>query len=474
MTRILPPNTARQPAIQSPPTDTHRTAERLRSGVERQLAAWEPGERRLVRVEVPVQARCPFAWMGRQSGERMYWRGRHADSRVATAGAAVIMEGTQSPDWRALGARLDDILQRPGAGLRFYGGSRFDSERHADKDWFGFPAYRFVLPRFELHQRSSGTVLCCNLVLPEDADRLSDILDEINRMTVPDASWPSEVPMPTERKDNPPFDGWRTQIRWALDAFSRDVLQKVVLARRVDFTFPEKPDALALLNVLQQATPNCFHFLFESETGARFVGATPERLFFRRGREVFSEAVAGTRPRGETSQDDEAYLASLFASEKDQREHAYVRESIRQTLRRFCDAVTVDEVASEMKLAGGRHLYSRLSGTLHQTVSDFDLLGALHPTPAVGGAPTADALDVIDLLEDFDRGWYAGPIGWVGRDSAEFAVALRCGVVQDSGLTLYSGAGIVAGSEPGAEWLEIEQKITDFTRILGLAVRNPT
>lgn len=470
----MAPINVRQHTIQIPPTDTKGTAERLRSGVERQLAAYEAGERRLVRVEVPVSFICPFTWLSGQSGTRMYWRGRHADSRVAMAGTAVIVEGSEAPDWSALGRRLDDVLQRPGAGLRFYGGARFDSERHADKNWFDFPAYRFVMPRFELHQRSSGTVLCCNLVLPEDTGRLDSILADITAMQVPVHAYPISVPAPVSRADNPGFEGWRSQIRWSLDAFSRDVIQKVVLARRVDYDFNQPPDALSLLNVLQDATPNCFHFMFESETGAQFVGATPERLFFRRGREVFSEAVAGTRPRGETSQDDEAYLASLFSSDKDQREHGFVRESIRRTLQQFCDVVTVDEVASEMKLTGGRHLYSRLSGTLHRSVSDFDLLAALHPTPAVGGAPTSDAMDVIDLLEDFDRGWYAGPIGWVGRDSAEFAVALRCGVVSGNHLTLYSGAGIVAGSEPGAEWLEIEQKITDFTRILGLAVRNPS
>ena len=126
-----------------------------------------------------------------------------------------------------------------------------------------------------------------------------------------------------------------------------------------------------------------------------------------------------------------------------------------------------------MRLAQGRHLYSRLSGRLEEGVTDLNLLEKMHPTPAVGGVPTEVALHAIDSLEDFDRGWYAGPIGWIGRDSAEFAVALRCGVLHHHTLTLFSGAGLVKGSEPGSEWLEIEQKITDFTKILGLAVTSP-
>ncbi|PIQ60087.1 MAG: isochorismate synthase [Bacteroidetes bacterium CG12_big_fil_rev_8_21_14_0_65_60_17] len=402
----------------------------------------------------------------------MYWRGRHADDMTAMTGEAMVVEGHGRPDWTRMEKDLDGILHRPGANLRFHGGMRFNLARHATSDWFEFPAYRFVLPRFEWHQRGSKTLLCCNLVLPEDGEDLREVLREVDELVLPDPDELRSVPLPRTRTDNPGFEGWKTQIRWSLDAFSQDILQKVVLARRVDVQFAASLEAATLLSTLQESTPNCFHYLVESPSGAVFMGASPERLFFRRGREVFSEAVAGTRPRGNNVQDDEAYRESLLASEKDQREHAYVREYIRSVLEAQCDEVTVDEVASEMRLAGGRHLCSRLSGTLRPDISDLDLLRTLHPTPAVGGAPTADALDIIDSLEDFDRGWYAGPIGWIGRDSAEFAVALRCGVVEGRQLTLFSGAGIVKGSEPGAEWLEIEQKITDFTHILGVSVRD--
>jgi menaquinone-specific isochorismate synthase len=97
-------------------------------------------------------------------------------------------------------------------------------------------------------------------------------------------------------------------------------------------------------------------------------------------------------------------------------------------------------------------------------------MAALHPTPAVGGHPTSDALKAIRDLEPFDRGWYAGPVGWIGSRGAEFAVALRCGLVRRDTLSLYSGCGIVEGSKPDAEWKEIEQKISDFIRVFGLEV----
>jgi menaquinone-specific isochorismate synthase len=100
-------------------------------------------------------------------------------------------------------------------------------------------------------------------------------------------------------------------------------------------------------------------------------------------------------------------------------------------------------------------------------VTDAEVLRALHPTPAVGGYPGVEALEEIRALEPFDRGWYAGPVGWIGADAAEFAVGIRSGLVRGNTLALFSGAGIVAGSAPEGEWAEIEQKIGDFTRMFG-------
>jgi menaquinone-specific isochorismate synthase len=140
-------------------------------------------------------------------------------------------------------------------------------------------------------------------------------------------------------------------------------------------------------------------------------------------------------------------------------------------LKPFCEVLHVETEASEMKLARGRHLVSGITGTLHAGISTFDLLRALHPTPAVGGTPRREACAAIRQQEPFDRGWYAGPLGWIERDAAEFAVALRCGLVTPRHLALYSGAGIVRGSVPAAEWDEIEHKISDFMQVLGLDLR---
>ncbi len=288
--------------------------------------------------------------------------------------------------------------------------------------------------------------------------------------------WPgeplgSDLPLPVARDDAPRRDRWRGGIESALRAFDATPLDKVVLARRATYAFDEPVDPYVLLQRLEAATPACFHFLIEPRPGVAFLGASPERLFRREGPLLMSEAVAGTRPRGASHAADARLREELRLSEKDQREHGFVREQIRRALTPFSDTLDVDTEASDMRLARGRHLYSGISATLKPDVRSADLLRALHPTPAVGGTPTPEAMAMIADAEPFDRGWYAGPVGWIGADAAEFAVGIRSGLVESgetAALSLYSGAGIVRGSEAEAEWAEIEHKIGDFARVLAL------
>jgi menaquinone-specific isochorismate synthase len=284
-------------------------------------------------------------------------------------------------------------------------------------------------------------------------------------MRVPSEGDDDALPEPLHREDAPDRRGWEENVGLALEAFSEGRLGKVVLARRAGLGFAEDLDGISVLRELREATPGCFHFYVEPVPGTAFVGASPERLFRREGRLVTSEAVAGTRPRGASAGDDEDLRDELLGSEKDRAEHGFVRVGIEEALRPLCEELEVEGGVLEMKLANRRHLVSRVRARLRDGVTDAELLGALHPTPAVGGYPKEGA------LEDFDRGWYAGPVGWVGADAAEFAVGIRSGLVRGRTLALFSGAGIVAGSKPEEEWAEIEQKIEDFTGAFGLGNR---
>ncbi len=431
------------------------------------------GERRIVRLIVPMAPLDAPAWLAAQTLlPKVYWHARRDSMVTAAVGEADRCMGGPDAGYGTLRTQLDAVLPKSDARARYFGGFRFDPSAPDDEVWQGFPTFLFTLPRFAYLRNEDRGVLACNLFLPRDLSRKDAILEDIEQLRFPDrfaeSAFGARKPLLLSRTDEPDRAGWEQSVEWALDAFAqrRRHLEKVVLARRTLLTFGESLDAFALLKKLREATPNCFHYGFQFEPDAVFVGATPERLFHRSGRYIRTEAVAGTCVRGDTEAEDAKALASLLASEKDQREHAYVRESIRTALDPLCQEFRIDDEASGLQQAWRWHLVSRSSGLLQRGVHGSDVMGALHPTPAVGGYPVEPALAVIRNLEGFDRGWYTGPVGWIGPQGAEFAVALRCGLVRDRVLYLFAGAGIVEGSDPVAEWKEIEQKTSDILGVL--------
>ena len=436
---------------------------------EARLESAADQDERIVRLTVPAGWIDPFRWLSEQDiFPKVYWSGREDRPVVAAVGTADLREAGVSEGAGSLSKLLAALPDSGVSGARYYGGARFDPLGKPDEEWAAFSAYRFVLPRFELHAEDTETTLVCNLVLPRDTDDASKIVQEIEDLSLPEGTSGSLLPTPVLREDSPDLQGWRENVERALGAFSKGCLGKVVLARRVEFSFDGDLDPTLLLESLKAATPDCFHFYAEPEDGTAFLGASPERLFRRDGRLVESEAVAGTRPRGASSADDEGLRDDLLHSAKDRVEHSYVSKDIREALEPLCEELEIEDHVSEMKLARGRHLRSKVRGTLKEDVTDAGLLDAMHPTPAVGGHPRSEALEEIRVLEPFDRGWYAGPVGWIGADASDFAVGIRSGLVQGQKLALFSGAGIVAGSVPEEEWAEIEQKISDFTGMFGL------
>ena len=430
------------------------------------LQAGTHGPRRVRPVEVEWDDADPLRWLDAQpAAAKLYWHGRGSDERVAGIGRADGCEGLLAETVPALQSRLDRLA--PADGVRYYGGLRFDPEREAAPEWAAFGVSRFVLPRVELRVTAGRARLRVNLVLPADAEQPGVVLDQIQRLAEPTPSF-DELPPAQDRRDMPGRSGWNAAIHDALGAFGRGDLGKVVLARRATFHLGDDVRPLALLDRLERGTPQATHFFAQPTPGVAFLGATPERLLQRDGLQVRTEAVAGTRPRGDSEADDARLALELMESEKDQREHAFVRDAVVRTLGRFARHVGIDHAAQEMALPGKRHLHSRIRATLRPGTATLDLLRAMHPTPAVGGTPTADAVRWIRHAETFDRGWYAGPVGWIGADAAEFAVAIRSGLVAGRTLALYSGAGIVEGSEPAAEWAEIETKLAGFAAVLGL------
>ena len=158
----------------------------------------------------------------------------------------------------------------------------------------------------------------------------------------------------------------------------------------------------------------------------------------------------------------------LEHSAKDIVEVELVREGISQSLEPLCKVLKIDQSPQTVQTSSVQHLKFAITGTLGESVDDADLVMSLSPTPAVGGLPKDGAVRAIAELEPFDRGWYAGPVGWISRDAATFAVAIRSALIERSEIHLYSGAGLVAGSDPETEWQELESKIGPYLRMFGL------
>lgn len=436
-------------------------AEALAAEVRRVLGEGSAAPYRRVTVDAAGLG-DPLAWLAAQTARpRFYWHGRDDGRRVAALGEALAVTGDD------LGA-VRPVLARLGPEARLFGGLRFDPKRPPEPGaWRSAEPFRFTLPLVTLEAAADGSArLVAHLVPGAGATVLAALA------SLADAQ-PLDVnlPLPVARQDLPGVDGWNATVEAALAAFRDGRMDKVVPARRVTFDFPEALDPFALMARLEAATPGTYHLLVEHGPGAAFVSASPERLFRLDDGRISTEALAGTRPRGATAAEDARLSDELHASDKEQREHALVRDAIATALEPLAASLDADGPPEAFALARGRHLRTPMTGRLRPGVSPLDVLAALHPTPAVGGTPTTEALAFLRTHEPFDRGRYAAPFGWLSRDAAEFAVGLRCGRVDEARLALYSGAGVVEGSTPEAEWAEIEDKIADFVAVLGLSER---
>ncbi|CAH9092510.1 unnamed protein product [Cuscuta europaea] len=266
---------------------------------------------------------------------------------------------------------------------------------------------------------------------------------------------------------------WDQAVNRALHMIKGDysTLIKVVLARSSRVATATDIDPLTWLTCLKYEGENAYQFCIQPPESSAFIGNTPEQLFHRDQLSVCSDALAGTRARGGTELLDLKIGQDLLSSPKDNYEFAIVREWIRRRLEAVCSSVLIEPKKALKKLPRVQHLYARLSGRLQSEDDEFKVLSSLHPTPAVCGYPTEVARVLIAETETFDRGMYAGPVGWFGGEESEFAVGIRSALVgKGLGALIYAGTGIVEGSSSSSEWDELELKTSQFTKLMKLEV----
>jgi menaquinone-specific isochorismate synthase len=248
------------------------------------------------------------------------------------------------------------------------------------------------------------------------------------------------------------FDEWEESVVAALALIDTGAAEKIVLARAIVVETDVPFDVRGVIDALHATQPGCVVY-----ADGGFVGATPELLVRRTGTRVIARPMAGTG----------LDPAALVRSEKDAREHRFVVDAVCEVLSRDCNDVTATGPAA-VELVDVTHLATTITGQLRDAeTSAVDLALALHPTPAVAGTPRNAALRAIQRLEPAPRGRYAGPCGWVdARGDGEFVIALRGAEIDGPRARLHAGAGIVAGSNPAAEWAETQAKLEPMLRAL--------
>ncbi len=252
---------------------------------------------------------------------------------------------------------------------------------------------------------------------------------------------------------------YESAVSRAVGRISRGEFEKIVLARAKDVRAADPLHPLRMLNGLRQRFPDCNSFSVANGRGQSFIGASPELLLRVEGSTAFTEALAGSAGRGSTASEDAALGKRLLHSEKDLREQRIVLDSILRGLAPLDLDLKYSARPLLRRLSNVQHLHTPIEAKLPRGVRLLDMLGRLHPTPAVGGNPRELAVPAIAELEAFPRGLYGGALGWIdSRGSGEFIVGLRSALIDGSRARMYAGAGIVAGSSPETEFAETELK----------------
>lgn len=370
------------------------------------------------------------------------------------------------------GLRVHAHPARDGYSPRLFGGQTFDPTRPAWRDpaWESFYAATLALPRWSLSRADGRCTLAVTLPRARCAEAPSlraEILDVLAALDAPAAPL---APRPRAFVDREAGRAaWGALVRDALTEMREGRAQKLVAARRVEviasgpWSLPRVLDDLA-------RSPGCARFALQHGETA-FVGATPERLVSRRGLDVDVDALAGSAPRGASPDEDRARAQGLFESAKDRREHSLVVDGVRASLAPLCDRIDAPDAPVVRTLPNVHHLSTPVRARLREETPAhvLALVGALHPTPALGGEPRNVALPWIAAHEAHPRGWYAGPVGWCdARGDGEFFVAIRSASLRGDRAWVYAGAGLVAGSDADAEWRETDAKMAVMRAALGV------
>jgi menaquinone-specific isochorismate synthase len=357
-------------------------------------------------------------------------------------------------------------LALPCAGPHFFCSFTFFDETQRGPRLF--PAATVFLPHWQVARVQDQAVLVANLLVDAQTD-LVHLTDDVWRQwqrlkalrglslrpsSALGASAIATLPILTETEQ------FTTAVANILQDIEAQGLQKLVLAHTLDVIAPQPLSLCHALATLRDRYPDCYIFSVSNGQGQTFIGASPERLIKLCDHNLVTDALAGSAPRGQTLTEDTDLGAQLLSHPKDNHEHQVVLDFIQNCLWDLGIKSQVSSPPHLLQLPNIQHLRTLVTAKVPHHLHVLEILEALHPTPAVAGAPQKIAQQHIHQHEAFERHLYAAPIGWVDHQgNGEFTVGIRSALMDGCLTRLYAGAGIVAGSDPARELAEIQLKL---------------
>ena len=480
----LPENVRAIPVTILPLNPTENsTPAALRAFLEQCAAASRAtGRPQLASISVAVDSLDPLAVLESifEPTQLHFYAERPAEG-LAVAGAEAVLEFSASGPTRFAAAKdfiartLDNAIAVGSLNQSFSGPHFFLAGAFADEAAHGapFPSLRLFVPRWQVSRCGDVSVAVANLLITPELPldlvtakvwKAHTKFRSFDYSAAPDHGRPSA---PRQTVEIGGDGSYQKAVTTALGEIALGDYGKIVLARAQRLTTDEPFHPMGVLNHLRQRFAGCWAFSVANGSGQSFIGATPERLVRVADGRLHTAALAGTAPRGQSASEDAAIARTLLHSEKDLREHRAVLGSIERRLANLDLKLEYSAAPRVLGLANVQHLHTPISAPLPAKVHILDLVERLHPTPAVGGTPRAPAVAAIARLEAFDRGLYAGPLGWVDhRGGGEFLVGIRSALIDGCTATAYAGAGIVAGSDPQKEFAETELKFKALVEAL--------
>lgn len=336
-----------------------------------------------------------------------------------------------------------------------------------------FPSATIFLPRWQIARQGDRGVVVANINLNKHSNVgaiAEDVWQQFRKIKASSHNLLSFLNFNTEnliKRNITAINNFKSAVTSSLESIQAKKFDKIVLAHAVDVKSSVPFQLFQSLENLRKCHPDCYIFSTSNGKGQSFIGASPERLLSIQNRELVTDALAGSAPRGKTATEDAEFADLLLSSEKERREHLVVLDFITQRLNKLGLTPQVKSMPQLLQLSSIQHIWTPIQAKVPKGVHPLEIVAELHPTPAVAGAPRDIACAKIRRYEPFERSLYAAPLGWIDRrGNAEFIVGIRSALIDGSRARLYAGAGIVSGSDPDKELAEIQLKLQPLLKAL--------